>query len=72
MDMSKTDPVEVKGKFFPLRKIFKKVFESPGVYDTVMSYKSKLENETDVISYKELYGKIKLKIKGKKIFYHYF
>lgn len=62
----KTDPVEVKGKCFPLRNIFKKLFESPGVYNTVMSYKSKLENETDVIS-NFIQGSLsKNKMKGQK------
>ena len=43
-------PTAINAKFFPLREIFKKVFDTPGVYDAVMDYKSKFENKSEVLS----------------------
>lgn len=42
--------VKAYAHFYPLRKILKKIFEVPKVYDTVFAYKNALEKETNVTS----------------------
>lgn len=41
---------EVYAKFIPLRQVLKCVFEIKGVFQTVMTYKEKLENKNHILS----------------------
>ncbi|XP_074112292.1 uncharacterized protein LOC141535999 [Cotesia typhae] len=46
----KSRPKTVTGLLFPLRAMFKKVFELPGIYESVQHYKQELEKNKNIVT----------------------